>query len=79
MVKKYSINEVAKLFNITTNKLRFYEKKGLINPSRDETNNYRYYTKEDLVKIQTILMYRVLDLSIEDIKEIIEKNSKPIY
>lgn len=76
MSKKYSINEVSQIFNTTTNKLRFYEKKGLINPSRDETNNYRYYNKEDIGVIQTILMYRVLDLSIEDIKQIIEKDSK---
>lgn len=76
MTKKYSINEAAKIFNVTTNKLRFYEKKGLIKSLRDDTNNYRYYTKEHLVRIQTILMYRVLDFSIEDIKNIIDKNYK---
>ncbi|MGF7059017.1 MerR family transcriptional regulator [Brassicibacter mesophilus] len=76
MSEKYSINEIAQIFNITTNKLRFFEKKGLITPSRDKTNNYRYYSKEDIAIIQTILMYRVLDFSIEDIKQIIEKNHK---
>ena len=76
MSKGYSINEIAQIFNITTNKLRFYEKKGLVKPSRDKINNYRYYTKDDLVKIQTILMYRALDFSIKDIKEIITKNCK---
>ncbi|KYH34255.1 putative methyltransferase [Clostridium tepidiprofundi DSM 19306] len=76
MSKRYSINEVAKIFNITTNKLRFYEKKGLIKSLRDNTNNYRYYSKEHLVRIQTILMYRVLDFSIEDIQQVIDENYK---
>ncbi|MCY6483437.1 methyltransferase domain-containing protein [Clostridium aestuarii] len=76
MNKKYSINEVAQVFNITTNKLRFYEKKGLVKAYRDNTNNYRYYTKEHLVRIQTILMYRVLGFSIEDIEHILNKNYK---
>lgn len=74
--KKYSINQVAKIFQITTNKLRFYEKKGLIEAIRDEQNNYRYYTDEHLVKIQAILMYRVLGFSIEDIKTILSKDYK---
>ncbi|GAA0177845.1 MerR family transcriptional regulator [Clostridium sediminicola] len=76
MSKKYSINEVANVFNVTSNKIRFYEKKGLINPLRDSDNNYRYYTKDDLIRIQTILMYRALDFSVEDIKHIIDKNYK---
>jgi DNA-binding transcriptional MerR regulator len=51
---KYSIKEVAELFNITTNKIRFYEKKGLITAARDEKNNYRYYTEKDLIKLQYV-------------------------
>ncbi|GCD09301.1 MerR family transcriptional regulator [Clostridium tagluense] len=73
---KYSIKEVAKLFNITTNKIRFYEKKGIITPARDEENNYRYYTEKDLIKLQTILMYRILNIPIEDIEDIIKNDYK---
>lgn len=76
MKGKYSIKEVAEIFNISTNKIRFYEKKGLINPIRNEESNYRLFTEEDVVKIQTILMYRVLGLSIDDIKDIIVNNER---
>jgi ubiquinone/menaquinone biosynthesis C-methylase UbiE len=76
MKVKYSIKEVAELFNITTNKIRFYEKKGLITAARDEENNYRYYTEEDLVKLQTILMYRLLNIPIEDIEDILRNDYK---
>lgn len=76
MEKTYSIKEVSEIFNITTNKVRFYEKKGLINPKRDSESDYRYFTEDDLIKLQTILMYRELDLPIENIKDIFTDESK---
>lgn len=76
MEKTYSIKEVSEIFNITTNKVRFYEKKELINPKRDYENDYRYFTEDDLIKLQTILMYRELDLPIENIKDIFTDESK---
>lgn len=76
MEKFYSIGEVAKIFNITTNRVRFYEKKGLIIPKRDYENDYRYYTENDLIKLQTVLMYRELSLPIERIKNIFQDESK---
>ena len=76
MEKTYSIKEVSNIFNITTNKIRFYEKKGLIKPKRDFENDYRYFTENDLIKLQTILMYRELDIPIENIKDIFTDESK---
>lgn len=71
----YRIKDVANHFGITTNKLRYYEKRGLIQPSRDEENGYRVYTEEDMVKIHAILMYRALDLPIEEVTQIIADSS----
>lgn len=76
ILKRYNIKEVAQIFNITTNKLRFYEKKGLVVPERNDENNYRYYNEEDLIRIHTILMYRALNLSVEDIKDIMKNSNK---
>lgn len=76
MQKLYSIGEVADIFKISTNKVRFYEKKGLIIPKRDDENDYRYYTDNDLIKLQTILMYRELNLPIESIKDLFQDESK---
>lgn len=76
MEKFYLINEVAEILNISTNKVRFYEKKGLINPKRSGENEYRYFDKNDLIKLHTILMYRELNLPIESIKAIFSDESK---
>ena len=43
MKKYYKINEIAKLYNIKTDSLRYYEEVGLICPMRSKSN-YRLYT-----------------------------------
>lgn len=65
------INDVAKRFGIKTNKLRFYEKKGLLSPRRD-LNGYRVYDENDLLRLQMILTYRTLDIPVEVIEKILE-------
>lgn len=74
MSEKYNIKEVAKLFNITTNKIRYYEKQELIKPIRDEENDYRIYSGKDIMQLQAVLLYRSIGLSIKTIKEIIKRN-----
>ncbi|HAK42254.1 MAG TPA: methyltransferase [Clostridium sp.] len=72
MDNMYTIREVAELLNITTNKIRFYEKKGLLNPLRDVDNEYRKFNHEDIMKLQSILLYRSIGLSIKDIRDILK-------
>ena len=74
--KALGIKEVSQMYNISANKLRFYEKKGLITPSRHPESGYRQYFAKDLLTIQAVLMYRTLEISIEDIKVLLENKSK---
>lgn len=73
----YKINEVAKQFSIKTNVLRFYEKKGLIQPGRNE-NEYRLYSIEDIAKVQTILLLRNMGFSIANISTLLKENQEPM-
>lgn len=79
MDNMYTIREVAELFNITTNKVRFYEKKGLLNPLRDVDNEYRKFNHEDIMKLQSILLYRSIGLSIKDIRDILKSYDNISY
>lgn len=45
---KYSISDIANLLGITPVSVRNYEKSGLIEPERNEKNNYREYNAIDL-------------------------------
>lgn len=79
MENKYSIKEVADTFGITTNKIRFYEKKGLINPERNEENEYRKYNDNDIINLQSILLFRSIGLTIEDVRDILDNGEKKNY
>ena len=45
----YTISELAKEFGITTRTIRFYEEKGLLNPSRE--GGKRIYSPADRVRV----------------------------
>lgn len=52
--KTYLISAVASKYNIHPQTLRLYEREGLLIPSRSKGNT-RYYTNEDLKKLEFIL------------------------
>lgn len=79
MKESYTISQVAEMFDITTNKIRFYEKKGLLSPIREDDNSYRKFNEEDIIKLQSILLYRSIGLSIDSIKNILKNNEKENY
>ena len=64
------IKEVEDLLQISSYTLRYYEKMGLVNPSRDE-NGYRIYSNEDIQNLKKVRFLRELEIPIEDINEII--------
>ena len=43
MKTEYTISQIAEKLHITTNKIRFYEKKGLLTPMRESQNRYRKF------------------------------------
>ena len=79
MKRQYSIQEVAKLLGVRTNKIRFYEKKGLITPTRGRDNDYRYFTEVEVIELQTILLYRALGLSVSDIGTLLQNTTRENY
>ena len=66
------IKEVAKIMNTTPKAIRFYEKKELIFPQKDEVNGYRIFTEKDLLRLGTILSLREVGFRVDDIKEMLE-------
>lgn len=61
------IKEIAERLNITPRTIRFYEEKGLIQPSK-EHNQYRSFTEKDIWRLQTVISLREAGMSIEDIR-----------
>lgn len=71
--KMFSIGIFSQINKITTKTLRYYEEIGLLAPGYiDPDTRYRYYTTEQLPKINKIIMLKQMGLSLNEIKEVID-------
>lgn len=67
MEKLYSIQEVSRLLGIPKDTLRYYDRIGIVSPSRED-NRYRKYSKNDLVDLMNIQIMQYADFSLDEIK-----------
>ena len=65
------INEAEQLLGITKANIRFYEKEGLLNPSRNESG-YREYSNADIVQLKQIVILRKLGIPVQQISDILD-------
>jgi DNA-binding transcriptional MerR regulator len=66
----FTVKQLSKMAGITPRTLHYYDEIGLLKPSQVGDNGYRYYGEEALLRLQQILLYRELDMPLEDIKDI---------
>ncbi len=67
----YQIGEVAKLAKVSIRTLHHYDEIGLLVPSLRSTAGYRFYSSEDLHKLQVIRFYRTLEFTLSDINTLL--------
>lgn len=68
---EYTINKLGKMAGVSTRTLRYYDEIGLLKPARINTSGYRIYGKEQVEKLQQIMFYREMGVSLDDIGRII--------
>lgn len=68
-----TVKQLSELAHVTPRTLRYYDQIDLLKPDSIGDNGYRYYSEESLLKLQQILFYRELDISLEQIKEIVNQ------
>ena len=66
----YSSGQFAALAKVSVRTIRFYDRANLLKPSFINENGARFYTDEDLVRIQQILLLKYLGFSLDDIREL---------
>ena len=66
------IGEVAEKTGLSISNIRFYEKKGLIAPARQEESKYRDYTEEDCERLKKIILFRKLNMPIEKLQPLLD-------
>ncbi|WP_404391427.1 MerR family transcriptional regulator [Humibacillus xanthopallidus] len=63
----WTVGQVADVFGVTVRTLHHYDEVGLLVPSERSAAGYRLYTDGDLRRLQQIVVYRRLELSLEQI------------
>ena len=64
MKRYYKIGEIAALYSVSSDSLRYYEEIGLLTPRRD-VNGYRMYSIEDIWRLNVIRDMLKLDFPTE--------------
>lgn len=71
-----TVNVVAKMTGITIRTLHYYDQIELLSPSCVSSAKYRFYSHEDLDRLQQILFFKEVGFNLKEIKAIM---SAPFY
>jgi DNA-binding transcriptional MerR regulator len=67
----HTISQVARMSGVTARTLRHYDELGLLRPARVSANGYRWYGREELLRLQRILLLRQLGVPLPQIAQIL--------
>ncbi|GAB3498793.1 MerR family transcriptional regulator [Amycolatopsis cihanbeyliensis] len=71
----YSIVQVARMAKVTSRTLRHYDEIGLLRPAHIGGNGYRYYEREQLLRLQQIRVLRELGLGLDTIGDVLDRQT----
>ena len=63
----HTVKQVARLSGVSVRTLHHYDEIGLLKPACVGANGYRYYGREELLRLQQILFHRELGFSLQEI------------
>lgn len=73
---KLKIGDFSQMMQVTVKTLRHYEQKGLLKPDEvDEWTGYRYYTVEQMQRLNNIRKLQQLGFSLDEIGLLYEDDS----
>ncbi|NTU20125.1 MerR family transcriptional regulator [Brevibacillus sp. HB1.2] len=69
---EYTVQKLGLLAGVSTRTLRYYDEIDLLKPARVNSSGYRIYGQQEVDRLQQILFYRELGVSLEEIREILD-------
>ncbi|WP_062049597.1 MerR family transcriptional regulator [Bacillus sp. JCM 19034] len=74
----FKISEFSMLSKIPLKTLRYYDQIGVLKPDKvDQDTRYRYYSAEQLLKVNRILIYKELGFTLQQISPLLEEEISP--
>lgn len=67
-----SVGRVGKRFGLSRSALLYYDRIGLLSPSRRSAAGYRVYAEPDVNRLAAICRYRAIGLSLEQIRDLLD-------
>jgi DNA-binding transcriptional MerR regulator len=74
----FKISEFSQLSQVSVKTLRYYDQLGLLKPAHaDPCTGYRYYTAEQLLRLNRILAFKELGFTLEQITKLLDELIPP--
>jgi len=67
----WSIHQVSRMSGVSARTLRYYDEIGLLRPAKSGANGHRYYGRDDVLRLQQILVLRELGLDLTRIAQVV--------
>ncbi len=72
---EYTVQMLGQMAGVSTRTLRYYDEIGILKPARINSSGYRIYQQAEVDRLQQILFYKELGVSLDTIKKLISSPS----
>lgn len=73
-----TISQLGRRFDLSRSTLLYYHRIGLLTPSGRTTANYRLYSNEDVQRLEKIILYRKVGLSLKRIGQLLDNETMDV-
>ena len=74
----WTVGRLADLTGVTVRTLHHYDQIGLLSPTERTHAGYRLYTEDDFARLQRIVVYRRLEMPLDEIAALLDGDDDPI-
>ena len=71
-----TISQLAKKFGISRTTILYYERAGLLLPTKRSSNNYRWYGEKEISRLEMIMAYRSFGLPVAQLPELLDRDDE---
>ena len=75
-MSNYTVKQLARLSGVSVRTLHHYDEIGLLRPAFVGENRYRYYGREELLRLQDILFHRELGVPLQEIGRLLATDGR---
>ena len=75
-MKNMTIGKLADSIGINIETIRFYQREGIIRIPLKKDNGFRYYSDQDVIRLNFIIKAKELGFTLKEIKDLLDLNIK---